>query len=273
MSARTQSLLVSERLQKERRHERNKFMLIIFVCAVFAILIPVGFVRIPLWKIHGVEVVGTEVLAPEEIQTFVSERLQGNRLKLFPRATVLTYPRREILSSLEDAFPRAKNIKIDFEWKRRVLRVSLSEREPFALWCKSEEECFFLDSQAFLFDNAPLYSGPVFLTFAGEKYTEGRVPGSVLLDENDFRETMRVIDALQGMNFLPRVISLLSRSEYEVGLESGGVIRISRERSATSTMANLAALLEDPSLSLRNTQGGLSIEYIDLRFGNRVFYK
>ncbi|MEX0930206.1 MAG: hypothetical protein WDZ79_00865 [Candidatus Paceibacterota bacterium] len=167
---------------------------------------------------------------------------------------------------------------------------------------QGDERCYFLDEGGFMFAPAATFSDEVYITFYSGKVPDEsdqhRPDSNISSDSSDQSEpgsgvspdaptgpigtTYLGDDFLSLRTFLERLvyIDLVPRSVHEelsndlrIELEGGSYIMISLENSLDATLENIRLLIDTPELGLTSGSGGHSFEYIDMRFGNRVFYK
>ena len=60
--------------------------------------------------------------------------------------------------------------------------------------------------------------------------------------------------------------------DYEIAIEGGGRIIVNPAKDLAVALENLRVLLTQSELS-KNQDFPLALDYIDLRYGNKVFYK
>jgi len=241
---------------------------------------------LPQFSIERIEVNGTNDTRPELVRAFVATRLWDGSLPFFSKSNIFLYPRAEIEAALKESFPRVENVEVSREsLLASAIAVSIEERKAFARWCassrtafmvESTDSCFVLDSKGFVF--APASTTPSFETQyvfegslpatsspIGETYLPGRFAGALAL-----------LERLGQSGFSPENISVESEQDFTVELSprlpagrQGFEIRATFGTDVSSLVKNLELVLA--SEALRGKEGEL--EYIDLRFGNRVYYK
>lgn len=259
-------------------------LVILFVVAVIVgVTYSLSFISyLPQLSIQRVMVAGAKEMRPELVRAYVETKLFGGRRTLLSETNVFLYPRREIERALPEYFPRIRNAKISRESLfATALMISLEEWQPFARWCSGEpsstveESCYVMNETGFIF--APLTdehvtapyvfrgelssttpSSPSTTTFVGRMYLPGHFAG-----------VLAFVERLGQAGFLPREVTAGSSQDFSVKLESGFSIRASFGADIGALVKNLQLVLASESFRGKETQ----IEYIDLRFGNRVYYK
>jgi hypothetical protein len=284
------NVLNSPRLTELKNQRRkavvNKFLIIFFGLVVLFAL-GTYFSRLDGLNISQVEISGNKVIDTSAIESIVKDQIAGKYLWLFPKTNVLFYPKGKIKSTLQNNFPRLSNIEISID--RKTLKISVSEREARYLWCgeysdvrrPTEEKCYFLDDEGYIFDEAPYFSGEVYFKFYGlsdvGRPTSDRI-GSYFSQKN-FKQLILFKDVVANMGIEPVMINLLPDGDVEMFLARSGSnalgpkIIFKADVDLKNVAENLqAALATDPFMSGFKNKYSL-LQYIDLRFGNKVYFK
>lgn len=244
-------------------------------------------------NIHDIEVVGNKITDTEDIKNVVSEKLAGKYLFLFKRSNIFFYPKEEIKLALGENFKRLININLSIK-DENVLEVSTEERKGEYVWCGENlptpeisaiEQCYFMDEGGYIFDEAPYFSGDVYFKFYGLTHrstTEGLVspnenPAGSYFIQGDFNQLVILKDMLSGINLHPVALEK-SGEDYKVYLASKSAARnphilVKTNADFQKAAENLQASLETEPLKSDFKNKYASLEYLDLRFGNKVYYK
>jgi len=239
----------------------------------------IGFVFAPSFvsknsnlQIKSIAVNGNSVVQTEEITNLVLREITGNFLHLYSKSNIFLYPQKTIERKLLEKFSRFNNAEVEIT-DFNDLSVFVTEREPFALWCQSQDAlaCYFVDDDGYIFDKAPDFSPNVYFTYFGEIQSSDSPVGSFMLNQNEFSNSEAVIEGLKVLGFNPTGLKFTKKDGTVVLSNSTDIIfRLSDD--ASRTLSNFESVINDPSLDLRNGNT-LKARYFDLRFGNKVFYK
>ena len=166
---------------------------------------------------------------------------------------------------LED-FPRVGQVKI----KRRLpdkISVEIEERRPVAVFCLPEQEndCFLVDRQGIAFDKPEenfllmkIIGKRENLSF-GKRAIEKTYLDKVLEIQKEMEQKQGI--KVSSFNLLAKKIVVQTLEGWQVFFDPAGDI--------SEQIFNLSVLLKT-KLPPENRH---SLRYIDLRFGNRVFFK
>ncbi|MEX1027423.1 MAG: FtsQ-type POTRA domain-containing protein [Candidatus Paceibacterota bacterium] len=171
--------------------------------------------------------------------------------------------------------------------------------------------CYFLDENGYVYAPAATFSDEVYLTFYGSPRKASEVSRTHLLSTEEGTSTQaadevrlaqstssdRFIEHPIGNTYLGERFALLrdflvqlehlglaprsARAElsddFHIELEDGGYLMVTLKEDGArlaQTLENLRLLLDTNDLHLQKKEAGRNpFEYIDMRFGNRVFYK
>jgi hypothetical protein len=275
------SVLNSPRLKELKRKKsvvlRNKILLSLF--SLLAIFVGLGYLS--KWQklnIENIEITGNKVVETESIEQVVKKNITGRYLWLFPKTNFLIYPKSTIKKELESKFTRLKYISVTVK-NMKTLEIVLSERTALYTWCGNnlpdkpeENECYFMDNSGYIFDVAPYFSGEVYFKFFGKAENN-------YFYKNDFKRVTLFIENLSKMGLKPSslfieesgVIDLYLKSN--IPLPDGPKIILKLDSDLNKIAENLhTALITEPLQSdFKNKYN--SLLYIDLRFGNKVYFK
>lgn len=237
---------------------------------------------LPRYTISSVTISGTNEVPPALIQAFVESVLYNGRYSYLSRQNIFLYPQLQIETAIVQYFPRISSAQITRSSTFATsIHVSVNERQAFALWCASAassvqsatQTCYVMDNDGFIFADAPtdatttstgyVFSGSISTSSAqtnmiGRTFSPGHMPGILAL-----------FKLLAQAGFTPEGATVQSDQDFAVPLSQGFSIYASFGESAGTLVNNLQLILS--SAPLQENQSDL--EYIDLRFGDRVYYK
>ncbi|MFN3692936.1 MAG: cell division protein FtsQ/DivIB [Candidatus Paceibacteria bacterium] len=223
--------------------------------------------RVSFLTITTVTVEGGETINHETVKKTVEGLLEGNYVGLVPRRFAWTYPDEEILEQVR-TIPRVKDPVLE-RVSGTAINISFSEYIPHALWCqgRDSEECYFIDDTGYAFTRAPQLEGGTFPRF----HTIGTdaKERTVMIPTDDLRAIETLREALSGELGLPiAFVETDMVRDVFLGVAGGGEIKATLRMSSEETISNLKSILASKEFS--DIKPG-SFQYIDLRFGNKVF--
>ncbi len=232
------------------------------------------------FMITAVRIEGATATDREALERSAQTILSGNYYWFFPKRNFFLYPKEALQKSLLNSFKSLETVNIrtpDF----KTLVISVTERTPHALWCgavsgdeagANGSPCYFLDERGLLFAEAPSFSGDLYLVYHSTIGKEEPI-GSVVLPPDRFREVNVFLTSLRTLGLSPVAVDIDSL-DLSIRLKKGGTILVSLNDDFSRTLQNLQSFLAgNASSSLSAGQGGEPFRSIDLRFGNKIFFK
>lgn len=257
------------------RKKRNKnilrftigFLSIFLFVAFLSYLSHRSFVRV-----NSISFVGGEVITEDEIKKEALSYLAGSYLGIFPKNNIIWYPQDSLENHLMEKYKRIDTVQVGLK-KLNTIEVSIAERKPIGTFCLEGEieTCYFIDKTGFIFDDAPEFSGNVYFRFFNPNL-ENPLGSFYLEDVNIFLDITNFIEEVKLLGIVPKSLVLKSQGEFSLILNNNTEVLFDTKNPLIDTFENLKALLSSAEISKMN-KNNLPIEYIDLRFGNKLFYK
>lgn len=236
-----------------------------FFVLFFILLLVYIFLFSPIFRIQTLEISGNK-----EVNT---ESVKNN----FDYKNIFLYTKHKIEKDLVQKFPKISNIEISKDLIKRIIKLEINERERLGIVCKTkienEEEqmgkCFYIDKQGFIFEDAPQTSGSLILlikdfsqreySLGGQIFEEKTINSIYGIRENIFPET--------GIKILDFNIASFPVVELKAMTNEGWYILFELEGDIKKQLTSLKAALQE---KIKNRE---SLEYVDLRIENRIYYK
>lgn len=222
-------------------------------------------------SISSVSVVGVKKIEPTIVESYVDSQLDDGSFHYMSRRNIFFYPKQVLEEGIVASFPRVRSAQLSrAALFSTELRVTVEEREPYALWCASEADCYAVDDSGFVFTTAATTTHGEFATsyvFSGD--IEGEVIGKRFVP-GQFPSLVAVLRVLQQeTNLIPSRVRVMQGQDFTVFVEQGFSVKASFGQEPETLARNLDLVLSSEAMRERIAD----IEYIDLRFGNRVYYK
>src|SRR3989344_7136850 len=245
-------------------------ILIIFVTTILGLS---WFLSQPFIVINNLVVSGNLLIATDDILAVTKKIITDSYFGLFAKSNIFFYPSKTIKKTLAATFPAIKNIHGNLEnWQ--TLKLSVEERTPFGLWCQSVDTtaCFYLDDNGLIFSAAAVFSDNIFLKFTGGEINASSSPlGKNFLPSDEFRRVSFFLDSLVPFGLIPIVFEA-NPNEYRIYSKNGGWLIINTADDLSQVLENLENIFRSDNFKKALARSGV-IDYIDLRYGNKFFYK
>ncbi len=223
--------------------------------------------RIDSLQIREVSVVGGETIPHSLIEDTVRQELAGTYMHLIPKQFMPLYPKDRIHERVA-ALDRVKNVHVELGGNQTLI-VAFDEYVPYALWCEHPDSraCLFIDATGYAFAASPALLGSAFV-----RYTQEGVAPAVDtsgFDRSFIEQSETFIQQLEQQLDL-YVTHVIRRGAYDVDytIAGGGVIKVSQSVPMQESFENLQTILL--SDEFKHIAPG-SFQYIDLRFGEKIF--
>lgn len=267
------------RLESSRlKTRRKKLLLYKFTLFIVIILLSLGalgwLMRFDEVTIQNIVIKGYSTVGRDLLNTLTETHLTGSYFFLFPKNSIFIYPKHVIEASVLESFKRIKKVSVSFTDFQSIV-VEVEERQPDSLWCDNATdiqngvgECYFLDDRGVIFAKAPSFSGNIFFRYYG--VVEGHPIGNRFLSPDEFSTLRLFVLSLYKLNISPIFLSVIDKDDMVLYMEGGNKILFGRTQNLSDIFSNLESILASDEFK---DAGFSEIEYLDVRFGNKAYYK
>jgi cell division septal protein FtsQ len=291
---------------RDRRRKIRIYMGAAATIFVAGIVWAIGYASyLPEYSIQKVSIKGTKAVHEKIVYDYIETRLYNGTSPFFSPRNIFLFDGGPIEKGIVDFFPRIASAHISrSSLLATAITAEIEERQPFALWCQSGEgesrDCYVMDKTGFIYtqqspqdalaSTAASSTGAMYIfegglnaqtmTRAQNVGTTSAATSSVLVSYYDhpightFVDThlpgiVAFLDLLVQSGFHPRGAKVESDADFSVRLAENFIIKASFGEDADQLARNLDLILGSDALQGKQNQ----LEYIDLRFGDRVYYK
>ncbi len=241
-----------------------------FAVLIIVLTLAIGFFYLPFLRISSISLAGVDSLDKGFLLSNVKQMIEGKYFHIFPKNNILIFPRHE-LDRVFSEILRVGSFSINRNFLTAGLNITLRERKTWAIWCaftENTESCFLMDKEGFLFDKSPDITGSAVLKIKDERNIDSPLGKKVLTDE----------DAARLNYFIEKISSKLSESVSMIEIKEGGISNLYLKSGwyliLDSDVADVDKAIENMSITLSTLkEKSGKLEYIDLRFKDKVFYK
>jgi cell division septal protein FtsQ len=271
--------VVSFRRSPLRVRRRKQRVLIALAIVMVVAAVGYGVHRasyLPQVTIDHVEIAGVEHMPTRLVKAYVESVLKDGSYHIIARDNIFVYPKRVLESAVTSFFPRIRSAVVSRESLiAQAITVTIVERTPLATWCgqtpaDGDRPCYLLDESGFIFADASstraVAAKPYVFTGGVERVD---APIGTYFEEDHIAGIIALIRLLESAGYAPLGADVIDGRDFHVPLEAGHLLKLSYGVSPSTIAHNLELVLVSETL----TENREAIEYIDLRFGNRVYYK
>jgi cell division septal protein FtsQ len=255
----------------KRRKIREGFGLFLKIGAPVAVIIGVILLlRANFLQVKNLAVIGVREVSAEQVKADVANYIAGNKFLVIPKSNIFFVNKDQLASVMLKDFTRIEKVDINKQFFDKGIEFTISERTADFLWCLSAQAgCYFMTK-----------SGLVFASSAEAlAEAENKVKFYGVLQDNPIMKSFATPEQMQKyINF----IGVFQNSKFEISS-----INVESEDKATAK-TNIGDIIFSPqdsdlSLSAQNAillikeiitkSPSAKFNYIDTRFGNKMFYK
>ena len=254
---------------------RRRRTRIITVSIIAALLVALTLVLsylsyLPRYSITSVDVVGAQSVSPNAVADYAESIIYNGSHALFSHANIFLYPRSLIEQDIPQKFPRVQSASVSrASLLSNAITVTINERQLFALWCDAANNCYDMDKTGFIFANASanasssneyIFSGGTSTSTSaiGQTFAPGHTQGLVAF-----------MQLLAQAGFTPLGAQVQSDEDFTVPLSEGFSVYASFGQDSGTLVSNLQLVLSSQALQGQEQ----NLDYVDLRFGDKVYYK
>ena len=278
-----------ERLLHDRREKIRRwrtFKLTVISIFFLALIIFSGwFLNHDKFQIKKIEIDGEDSIAEEKILNIVNQHLAGKYFWLVPKRNIFVFPQTEIETELMAEFGYLRQLTFETDYPDK-LYLQVSERKTKYLWCdSSDDQCFLVDDTGFLFAKAPRFSDNIL--FILESDLKDEALRSRPLDQTRFKQVVATVDFVPQLLKKTKTAGLKVNSlelspigdftfvirENKAGVNNKWLLMFRHTQTLTSIENNFLAVFASPEFQTDRVVSGQVLDYLDLRFGKKVFYK
>ncbi len=263
----------SPQLEKKKK---NLFRLKIALWAVAGAILLYGIVfwfNHPSIAIKQVSIAPTIFVPHNEVVALAESTLQGSYFGLFSKRNLLFVPTGALRHAIEKIHPAIEQVFVH-RTSAHDIRIDVKEYEPIAKWCGPDARarvspCFAMNRKGQLFaQETPIntFAVPVFF---GAITSEEKI-SAYYTSIDSFEMVMEFVHGLAQFNITLDTIETEDFETFVVHTVKGPYLMIDANTDAGEVLDNLRIVIDQEEINKAQLK---NLIYIDLRFGNKVFYK
>lgn len=217
------------------------------------------------FQIKEVRISGNVEVKTEDIGSIVQEQIE-NKLLFFNTKSLFLLSDKKLKENIEKKFIQIDRVDIKKSFAG-IIDINIFERFALSFWCQ-EEKCFAIDEKGIVFKQV---SSTRRLVFRSEVSNPDLSLGQVVISKSTYDTAFLISNSLlrefgiKSKEFIisldQKKLTLLTADDWKAIFDMTGDIK-------EQALNLILVLKEKIDENKRN-----SLEYIDLRFGNKVYYK
>jgi len=254
--------------QKKKKVKKIKMYFFIFLIVLFFLGILYLF-QIPQIQITETKISGNSFVTTQEIQDKANSILHSKIAWIIPRSNIFIFPKKTLEKMIKEN-PAIIDVRVRKDLFKKIT-IDIVEQEKEALYCTSFDRtnCFYLNNEGFIYSQVTEYIVPEQESII---YLEGdqKALKEYVFEKDLYVGVMSFIKSSARYGIPLSHAYVKSDAILEFQTRSGSRLLTSRYDDLQKDFSNFIALIDQKVITI--DQLG-QIEYVDLRFGNKVFYK
>ncbi len=217
------------------------------------------------FEVKEVNISGLKAVNEEEVRKLINDVLAPKKFGVLKSKNHFLLSRDKLQSSILSSIHKIGSVRI--EKTTDALNIAIEEREAIGIWCKGSD-CFYFDKKGIIFEESPKSSGSLFISIEDMRNMETNL-GSAVLSEPEVvlaEDSQRLLRG--NFPFSAVTIVITADGEYELLTTEGWRVLLNKNDGLEYQLSNLKYVIDE---KIKTRRGEL--EYVDLRLGNRVYYK
>jgi len=256
---------------------------IFFILAILAFIsIIYAFLSLSIFHIRNIEIEGEITMDGQSIESIVESSIEGTHFRLLPKKHIFFIPKKTVINAIS-TIPEIQNVELERNGRTLIIRVQ--EKIQSAIWVSDSHQYFIdnagkivreltldemFDVQERVYANATetfFIQSPVYLIFDASQTMVSQQ--EEVLNAKSLETFTQIFWRISEFAIEPEsfIIGNPGQTWATLKIKHGFDILISGEGDAEKQLKNIKVVLDEYKQEARNLQ------YIDVRFGERVFVK
>ncbi len=257
-------------LRSRRVRRRVWHLVMLFFLLAFLVAGAIGLLWLPALRISSIEISGVQSVPTSMIESSVQEKLSGAYWFVIPRNNVFLYPKKEITQMLQTQFPAFSEVTLQAN-NFKTLNVLVSERGPRALWCgesvASPSPCLLLDQTGVAYGSAADFSSGIYVRYFGPL---AATPARQYMSADSFRALFALVEELAKKSGTVERVALEGVSDVRATFTNGFDLLFVRTDGGADILSRYTVALSAEPFTKHTLS---DFQYLDLRFGDKLYYK
>ena len=268
-----------DRNSQERRAQRTKFLFVGILLALVVVAGLIAFLRKKEFQVTEVKVLGAQSIDASDVASVVQASLAGNRWVVIPRSNALLISKMSLRSDLLAKVPTLADASIQFQGKNTLV-VTVVEKDPRYVWCDGQT-CFFVDNQGVLYADAPFFSDGVYVILSRGGVDIAHPAGASYLPPEGMRALEQILEHLKQYPVQVLGVDIRPDGDMAIRMNSLKGVVVNPQAFILVTKTDTVQTIHDALNLIMGDKGfvdtvkikGDKLEYIDLRFPGKIYYK
>lgn len=233
-----------------------KILAVLILIIFFVVLY--FFIYADLWKIKKIEILEAKHTDINLLKSDIDNILNQKIFFIIPNNHILLISSNKIEKYILDNYPSVEKVDINKNTDREII-ITIKDRKALGVWC--DQNCFFFDDEGILFKESFRFTGAVFT-----KWTK------IASTTSNFYEKAPCLDICINQDFIKfltnnKVSKIVIDENEDLKMYTEYGFYIKSLNNASTTMRNINIFSNQYKENLNN------LEYLDVRFEDKIYYK
>jgi len=218
------------------------------------------------FQIKKVNISGLEAVSEEQVLNTVNNIMGEKKIGFLKSKNYFIFPVEKLRASLFEAFPKIGEISIQKIHPDGV-KIIVEERDVVGVVCKGQN-CFYFDKKGVIFEVSPRTSGSIIIAVQDNRDINYELGHRVLSESQItfFKEAQGLLN--RNFPFTVREFLITKKGEFEIITSEEWRALLDKNEGLEYQLSSLKYVLDEEIKTRRR-----ELEYVDLRLGNKVYYK
>ncbi|MEX0877452.1 MAG: hypothetical protein WDZ40_01150 [Candidatus Spechtbacterales bacterium] len=260
-----------KRVSFVRKFIFTKYFVVVSIFLVVVAVLVYYFLFSGEFEIKEVSINGVNEELASNLKAYYEKTAEEKVLVFLNRNNTILFPKNKFEVGILRDIPKIKSVDVKLS-PPNALNIEVIERKQKGIWCNyagnpAVAPCYFYDTEGFVYEDAPGVSrGSIIVAIRDTRTPDVTLPQQVLDTEtSDYLD--KLVEALEIAYNRPTHVTIEEWNTIKVHY-SDWDIYFSRSNPVIESVENFVLVL-DEKIGARVNE----LEYIDLRLGNKVFYK
>jgi len=270
------------KFRKKRSILKNRFFWS-FILVLISFLVSfylIGFHSI--FQIEKVEISGNQKVSTENIRDLIEINLP-KKILFFSSRSIFLVDLKEINENLLNKFPQIGKIDFDRDFPDKLI-ILIEERKPVAIFeerflskedimleggatLRREKSHFFIDEQGIVFEKVSEKGS--WLVIKDPSLNQDMKLGERIIKEEKLSQILKIKSELEKSKIGINSAEIVNHQRVNIKTLEGWEVYFNLLDDVSQQVFNLDLVLKE---KISSEERG-NLEYVDLRFGNQVYYK
>ncbi|OGF31410.1 hypothetical protein A2533_01955 [Candidatus Falkowbacteria bacterium RIFOXYD2_FULL_35_9] len=255
------------RKQKQQADKKKQLRKTVWILCLILIVGLVYFLLYsPFFQLKEVRVVGLHQISRVNFEKIISNYQSSNKWFLFPRKNIFVFSQDELINTIGESY-FLKTLDVDKLFPNEI-EILVEENNSFIIW-HSGQQCIHLSDSAVAVQNCEGLEGEDLIVIQDYQQIPVEI-GQPVLDPAKMQQMLEFKSGLES-KVKPTIFiyNYEGPDSVKIETENGFNILVNLSANPSAQIQRLFYILEDDKIKTElNT-----INYFDLRFGEKIFYK